>query len=637
MAYTPINSHIKIKFTDILALDDFIWFASNHDPSNLIETVYDERDAKGQMAILNDADPLFTQFDAYSDDFNSDYNRTGLYTVTYDGLNLYIESTLVNTVFSDLNTLGAITASIVNITTVEPIEYLSHTFSPATNIATYVKVNVTTSKLATSVSSPVVINPNTLNPFVFEWARGAVPITITGEDTDANEFSKTNVLIPAILDVANMSVGVINTPDGAEATISVTSTQLLQLTYSKDGITYQSSNKFLELAAGDYTAYIKDQFGAIIFKAFTVEVFVFSDPLTPLFVLPKSNSIRYAVRDTELLNINNTLSSEEDVRFTYQYRQMFLDTDKVLTQFKTSYNTLSAKLINTDTLVEVALSIVKKTNFIGTKDMRDAIVKKRTDEVTLGISFQSGDTYNYDTGVANGEYELSGSLPAWAKKDATFYIDTIGWLIIKSLARDETNTYWEIVVDYTPAWIDATMKVKTIFDTHPYEVYEYETDFATYLNKDMQLKLQATNTGWVDVNYISEVIQVREKYENIVTLGYYSDENTNNMYYTSGIKNKMILDGILGGYSPDGEQEVHLGDTRAVLVNSSMNSNFKLSIFDVPTAIARQISIAFSHKFMSVNGVFYIATDKADVETIGINTNLYNISINLVDANDITA
>ena len=67
-----------------------------------------------------------------------------------------------------------------------------------------VKVTVTTSELATEITSPVEVDPNNDNPFIFDWVR-AVTVNIACETATLSVSQSTT--FPDILAVANMSQG----------------------------------------------------------------------------------------------------------------------------------------------------------------------------------------------------------------------------------------------------------------------------------------------------------------------------------------------------------------------------------------------------------------------------------------------
>src|SRR5690606_28377981 len=105
-------------------------------------------------------------------------------------------------------------------------------------------------------------------------------------------------------------------PNGATITINnLVYTSVNNYEFSLDGETWQESNVFSGLESGDYDVYIRDQFGC----SFNTEVSVsaFGSRL-PYFLLPKSNSIRFANRITwgdcaNYKNDDNTLSCESEV------------------------------------------------------------------------------------------------------------------------------------------------------------------------------------------------------------------------------------------------------------------------------------------------------------------------------------
>lgn len=570
----------------------------------------------------------------YRNAFNLDYNTTNLFTVnllptTHPYGIVEIIANYNNAVFTEtVNTSGAI-VTIENQTPISLINVTSATFSAGTN-ATDIKVNITTNIQASKMTLPINIDPVTTNPFSYIFARGEdryVKVETAGAVSPLF-FVRT----PSELKLANTNINIINTPTGATVTVVVTSVAGLTLQYSLDGYTWQSSNLFSGITDGSYQIYIKEQFGFQIQKAFTVASGVVGGNLavTPNFIIPIPNSIRYADRYANKKNINTTLSSEELVRLPYCHKQMFLDTDIITTQVKTSYKNLSAYV--TDGNTNIPLTISKKTNYIGTKDMRDGNVRRRPDG-RLGVSFISGNIYDYDSPtIVTGTYNSGGNIPAWATIESYFNVASLGYMAISDIIRDETNSFWELVTEYDYTGIPFSAKISTIYNAQNYEIYEFNLAMANYVNTPIQVVIHATNPNWDDVAAISEIIYVQKSFENTVEIEYWNDTNTAHMFYQTGIKNKMIHDAIITNYKSDGKQDVHLGDTRAILVDSTLSNTFELIIFEVTTAIVRQIAFAMSHKFIKINDLFYVAKEKVSAEKIGEHTNLYNVSVTIIEA-----
>lgn len=638
-------SKITIDFGSVPLVDEFLAFSENNVALLLMtETFKEVRSANYQVTL-----PIFEPDDGIHPDrwigniatnfknaFNLDYNTTNLFTVEtiLDAPNSGTGSVIItanynNAVFAETaNNSGAI-ITIENQVTVTPLTITSTSFLPSASPpkASTIAIQVDTNMQVLMVTAPITYFPTT-NPFYFEYARGTT-FTLTMHNADGYPASKV-IRTPDELKLSNTTLNIINTPSGATVSAVVTSVYGLTLQYSLDNINWQSSNLFSGIADGSYVMYIKEQYGYTIQKPFTVSNTIGGNiEVAPYFIIPIPNSIRFAQRYATKKNINTTLSNEEPVRLAYCATQKFLTTDIITTQVKTSYSNLTAYI--TDGITDTPITIAKKTEYIGAKDKRDGDIRRRPDG-NLGVSFISGNLYNYDTNAIIGTYDSEGNLPAWASVESFFYVPTIGYLSIYDIVRDETDSFWEIVAEYDYTGVPFSEKVSTIYNAQGYDVYEFNTTMLGYKDKQIQVVVEATNNDWEDVGYISEIIEVRDEFEHTVEVEYWNDTNVGYMYYQTGIVNKMIHDGLVTNYKPNGEQDVHLGDTKAILVDTTLNNTYELIIFEVTTAIVRQIAYAMSHKFIRINDLLYVANSKIDAEKIGEHTNLYNVKVTLIEA-----
>ncbi len=126
---------------------------------------------------------------------------------------------------------------------------------------------------------------------------------------DANGCIKTTTVtvanLPAPVLTATASPSSCATNDGTITAIATGGTG--PLTYSKDGITFQSSNIFLNLAAGPYTITVKDARGCT--AVFTITVTTIGAAITPVFdpVAPVcSGAIVNPLPTTSLNGVNGT-------------------------------------------------------------------------------------------------------------------------------------------------------------------------------------------------------------------------------------------------------------------------------------------------------------------------------------------
>jgi hypothetical protein len=430
----------------------------------------------------------------YKQAFDLDWNVAGLYTVTAingptnSGLGtVIIEAKKTGSVFLlGLNTTDA-TIVIENEPAIPEIAITSISFLEAsTNKCQNVKVNVSTSILAAKVLSPVVINPNSDNPFSFDWLRGD-SISVLVEDSNGKQANQT-IVLPSLLNASNFTINVNNSPNGATVIVENVNSTGLNLQYSLDGVIWQTSNTFSGLAVDDFILYVRDQFGCSFEKGFTVNEFGIQ---TPYFYISKSNAIRFANRITwgdsgNYKTDENTLSCEVDVDVPYKEVQQYQSADIISTQFKSNYGSNVAKVIKED-LSEVLIPVDKKTNNIGIKDKRDAR-KYNVGSGKTGIYFMSGNNYDYDTNTVSGTYSLNGLLPEWAV-EGNYIIIASAWFLIEDVVFDETKNADVIIISQNYTGPEVNIVVGSIFNRFNYEVYEFSIDMVNYIDQRFQVQL----------------------------------------------------------------------------------------------------------------------------------------------------
>ena len=578
----------------------------------------------------------------YQDAVSMDYNSTSVYTITRASNVVTIEAVQDGTVFSeDLNnTSGRITVVITNEAatpelTIDTVAYSEADTDPCNNI----KVTVTTSELATEITSPVTVNPNTDNPFDFDWVR-AVTINIACETATLSVSE--NHQLPAILSVASTTLLVVGTPTGATLTVTHTSTFLLDLEYQLENVTtststpWQESNIFTGLTDENYIIHIRDDYGCQIEKDFSVSEFNPDISVTvPEFVLSKSMSIRYK-RDltwancTNYKNEENTLSCEYNVLLPYLEIQQFQTCDLVTTQFKSNYETNAANVIKSDATTD-ALTAVKVTDYIDRKDKRDATYYNINGTQT-GVYFTTGDTYDYDTGIDNGDYELNGLLPEWGVIGNFVFLDLIGWFSIVDLLFNEDADADVLVINYVYAGAPAIIIVSSNYNLFNYDVYQFAIDMSGYDTQEIQVEILLTDTVFDNIRFLSEKIEVAERFSDTIEVEYWNPTNTD-VLYSTGIKNKIRLEYQTFHPGIDPTIEGLDTDTNSILLNSQSYETNILVLSPVTVGMFRKIGQAFLHKELYLDEVQYRIID-IETEPFG-QTNLQIITATFKKSSDV--
>lgn len=494
-------------------------------------------------------------------------------------------------------------------------------FSQATNPCTHVLVTVETSELTTKITSPVSVDPNTENPFSFEWLRGtSFPLLI--EDADGNSINEL-VDTPDILSVNNFTLQINNSPNGATVTVSNINTFGLDLEYSLDGITWQTSNTFSGLPADDYTLRVRDQYGCSFMKDFNVDEFGI---YVPFFEISKSNSFRFANRITwgdsaNYKNDENTLSCEVDVLLPYLEKQLFQSADVITTQFKSNY-ALNVATVVKENGVEVNVPTVKKTDNIGIKDKRDAR-KYNLGNGKTGIYFLAGNVYDYVSGAVTGTHALNGLLPQWGVSGN--YISIAGsWFLIEEIFYDEIKNADVIVFTdtYTYTGPEVAVIVSTIFNRFNYEVYEFTIDMNMYIDELFRVRIVATDPHFTTVTLLSEKIWCKVKHDQVLEIHYFNNTNTD-ILYSTGIQHKIRIPYLSVKGKSEGNSETHRTDTTAILLDANLYEADEIQFQPVTKEIWRKTMIALSHENVWINGVGYVKSGDFNTEGPLNDTNLY--------------
>lgn len=531
----------------------------------------------------------------------------------------------------DVSTVANVDFELVaNVTTIEidSVSFSQASTTPCQNVAIEVETNI----LATKIISPVNVNPNTDNPFTFEWLRGQ-SISIVVEDTNGNQYTK-EVSTPSLLSPNDFDLQINSTPAGATIVVYNPTSIGFYFQYSLDNSTWQTSNVFSGLVAGNYTLYVRDQLGCAISKTFIVDEFGIQ---TPYFYISKANSIRFANRIDfgdagNYKTDENTLSCEVDVLLPYHEVQLFQTADVITTQFKSNYETNTAKVIRSNG-DEVAVPVVKKSNYIGNKDSRDAR-KYDLGNGKTGIYFISGDIYNYDTGFPTGEtHYLNGGLPIWAKSGGYVKVDA-EWFLIEDILFDESKNAEIIVISSSYSGADVSVIAGTIYNIFDYEIYEFTIDMVDYIDEVIRVSIIAEDDNFTTITLLSEDIFVQVVHEFTKEINYWNDDNTD-IFYATGIKHKIRIPFFKRNGDVEESSETHKTDTNTVLLNSELYEVDEFIFEPVSKEIWRKLMIALSCKNVLIDGVGYVKSNSFDTEGPLEDTNLYVLTAKMIKTGNV--
>ncbi len=508
----------------------------------------------------------------------------------------------------------------------------SITFSQAaSNPCSNIDMTVTTNELATKVLEPVLIDPNTNNPFTITVLRSQIfGLKLENATGDTiNELVET----PPLLNASNFTLQINNSPNGATVVVENINSDGLNLEYSLDNSTWQTSNLFSGLVQGDYNLYVRDQYGCSFTKDFTINEF---GVYTPSFYISKSNSFRFANRITwgdsaNYKNDENTLSCEVDVLEPFQEIQQFQSADIITTQFKSNYELNEAKIIKED-LTEINVPVVKKTSNIGIKNKRDAR-KYDLGGGKTGVYFISGNVYDYDTNAITGPYTLNGLLPEWAVIGNYISIGLV-WYLIEDVVFDESKNADVIVFTNTYTGPEVNIIAGSIYNRFNYEVYEFTIDMNAYIDEYFRVKIIATDPHFVTLTHLSELIWCKVKHEDVKEIAYYNTTNTD-ILYSTGIKHKIRIPYISVDGAIEEESEVHKTDSNAILLNADLFESDIFKFEPVTKEIWRKLMQALSHEIVTIDGVGYVKNGNFNTEGPLGKSNLYVLTATMLKTGNV--
>jgi hypothetical protein len=636
-------STIKITFTEDLALDAQLGFDATIygglSPYN-VTYVYNFvtlRSAAGQVTLgtptANPGERNAINFiEAFELDVPGQYTvirNVNEVTIGAGNFGVYLTEFFVNGLLAPYTNDPSLEFIIDNGSTnpfsIENIEY-EESGTPCASVL----MNVETTELAVNITSPEVITGNTDNPFQIEVLRG-ISVLIEAEDGDGNTFSET-ITSPPLLSASNFNIIINNSPNGATVVIDDPNSMSvgLNLEYSLDNVTWQTSNVFSGLLVDSYTLYVRDHLGCSFTKDFDVNEFgIYS----PHFYISKANSIRFANRVTWGDSANyktdeNTLSCEVDVPKSSRYKevQQFQTADIITTQFQSNFETNTATIIKAD-LSEVDVPVVKKTNYIGRNQKMDA----RQFDLGFGktgIYFLSGNIYDFVTNVPIDTYSLNGGKPEWAVS-GNYIIIGVVWFLIEDVVFDEAKNADVIIITNNYTGPEINVIVGSVYNRENYEVYEFTIDMVDYLDQYISVRINATDTHFDEIIHLSELIWIKVKHIDVLEIRYKNTTNTD-ILYSTGIEHLIRQPYIVVRGKDQDESEIYETDSTAILIDAKIYENEEFAFEPVTKEIWRKMKQALSSEVVGIQGIGYQKNGEFATEGPLGESNLYALTANMI-------
>lgn len=622
--------NVTLQFITAPVVDDIISL-SNNLAINPLETMKVKRIALNITKIGSTNAEQATNFVTA---FNLDWNYTLLYDVLFDGIDKVTIAPITDgTILAEISSYAGVT--IIQSAEIPAPPGGGSFFITSTPLSEAsadecdnIRVTVNCNELFINITSPVIDlglgGGSGVFTYSFDFIRGSgINISIDG---DLGSDTK-RIQLPDKL--SGLNITIIQTPSlsGTALQIEVTNINLLTLQYSLDNIAFQSSKIFTGQSPGNYTIYVKDQYGCTVSKDYTVltfgvDTFGIQDPF---FYVSKSNSAQFIER--VVIDGINIYKTDENVfakdvltpinGFNSCALQLFQKNDTLVTQFKSNYENVQGVMIDEAGTVTDLLTSKLTTN-IGRKDRRDGVYYKFDDE-RIGIYFLSGNTYNYDTGLVNGEYTLNGNLPEFAIVGELLTIDNAVFKI-EQVLFDKAVGYNVIIVKFEFIGSPTSAVIASIYNIQNYEVYEFNSNFSSQDGLlELQIQMTDSRDGWDDVTFVSENIDIKTLQDNTLELIYYNKTNSD-IFYETGIQHLLRLD--FDSIEPLMIQEFDnsINDNDTVLVNSTVHEANKITFSAVPNEIAKKIVLALSHRFVFINRIGYVKNGDIELEPVDNNS-----------------
>jgi len=627
-----MSASITLTFSGIPAVDDFVEINPSLGGQQVRETFKTLRQANKQVTI---GSTIFETIQNFLNAFETDFSNDLFFITQVTATDITISfpnggsgtfDVTVNSSVISFTTTTDVTPDNINISN---IQYLEADVDPCNNFKVSGETNVNIDEIRVNYQN----TQQTFTQFAgtqafeFDLSRNVQFFTIKATSNQANptEFT-TNQLNGVSNFTINPTLN--QTINGVTLTLGfITSTigQDLGLEYSLDGVNYSESNVFTGLTSGNYTYYVRDDYGCV--KKNNIEVVNELAPSAPPFIeFSELNPVYFAKRNEFPNNNDNTLTYEGAHENNYlNYKWKFPVDQNLRFQYRSSYKFNNVKIFGDgDNLTDILPT--KLTNNINFTDIRDGLVFE--DNGKLAVSYQGGNFYDSDLNVI-GTHELFGSLLYNQDEGELINVEGFGWLVVESIEFDDVNgTYMRLNYNVTN-FTQTTLIIKYIYNVEDYEIFEFTLDASNLDPYDcIQLRIDANNGQFNndEPQYLSELIEFTNEAEDFHVIKWWNTQN-NEIAWQTGIEGIIYVPKVCQPiFEPKGESDIYMSDTKTVLLEGDADQQYRFYFDPIPENLVKQLSKITSNDMLEIDGIGYVKEQEIETEPL-IGSNLYKVEM----------
>lgn len=468
-------------------------------------------------------------------------------------------------------------------------------------------------------------------PIALPLNRGSNNVVrVTSENEDMGVL---NLKVPRKLITSDIDFTITNLSSGTsiQSSVAFISEYISPYEYSLDGVNYQESNIFTNLASGNYNVYVKDAFGCSLSKPIVIDGQ--TTVTETIFDISDVNPIRYSMFSNGKKNYKNTLSCNDLRLVSTQFYQTYLDSDAIETQFKTNANYINIYTLDDD-LNQNTLTPFKKTSNIGLQAKSTCTyfdIGNDRSAIYFGV-VDLLDPFNDDV-IGNANFGFT--LPEWANKEGKFVIiDGIGEVAIDSVGYSDVYESFiiEFNIPYSGSAVEKTLYSK--YNLQPYEVYEFNTIMSNEQDQFNIVIEVGTDANNIDFTYISEKIRKVEDSSFLFDIDYWGEKNVGRFVYQTGIKNKIRIKGLVD-YIGEQSTEGYDGDAEYYVTDNTVYHSEKFSFFRISSQVAHSLRLVFASENLEINGISYKIAEVPEISQSDGNSNLKNFFVTLKSSGDL--